>query len=128
MIICDTNIFIEIFRKNFLIRSELEKIGYDNVVISDVIKAELIFGAKNKIDLKNIKKSIANFLILSIQHEISKKAIYLMEDYSLSQRLSLPDVLLPQQQYIMILNSLLSTQKILNLSPESNSIKYNHLC
>jgi len=94
MIICDTNIFIEIFRKNFFIRSELEKIGYENIVISDVVKAELLFGAKNKIELQNIKKSIEDFPVLNIRSEISKIAVSLVEDYCLSHKLNLPDALI----------------------------------
>ena len=49
MIICDTNIFIEIFKQNFFIRSELEKIGYNHIVVSDVVRAELFFGARDSI-------------------------------------------------------------------------------
>ena len=94
MILCDTNIFIEIFRKNFLIRSELNKIGYDNIVISDVVKAELFFGARDKIDLQKISKSIEHFPVLSIQFEISKIAVDFVEKYCLSQKLNLPDALI----------------------------------
>ena len=94
MIICDTNIFIEIFRKNFFIHSELNKIGYDNIVISDVVKAELLFGARDKTDLQKISKSIENFPVLSIQPEISKVAVDFVEKYCLSQKLNLPDALI----------------------------------
>ena len=94
MIICDTNIFIEIFRQNYFIRSELEKIGFDNIVVSDVIRAELFFGAKNKIDLQNIRKSIEDFLVLTIQLEISTMAVDFVEIYCLSHKLNLPDALI----------------------------------
>jgi len=94
MVICDTNIFIEIFRQNFLIRSELEKIGYENIVVPDVVKAELFFGARDKIDLFNIKKSIKDFHILSILPEISRIAVDFVENYCLSQKLNLPDALI----------------------------------
>jgi len=94
MLLCDTNIFIEIFRRNFFIRSKLEKIGYENIVISDVTRAELFFGAKNKIDLQNIGKSIEDFSILSILPEISKMAVGFVKSYCLSQKLNLPDALI----------------------------------
>jgi len=94
MIICDTNIFIEIFRQNFSVRCELEKIGYENIVISDVVKAELFFGARDKIDLLNIKKSIQDFYTFNIQSEISKMAVDLLESYCLSQKMNLPDALI----------------------------------
>ena len=94
MLLCDTNIFIEIFRKNFFIRSELEKIGYENIVVSDIVRAELFFGAKNRADLQNIRKSIEDFPVLSIQPEISKMAVDFVENYCLSQKLNLPDALI----------------------------------
>ena len=94
MVICDSNIFIEIFRKNFSIRSELEKIGHDNIILSDVIKAELLYGAKNKQELQSIRDYLNNYLSLSIQSEISKMAVGFIENYCLSQRLNLPDALI----------------------------------
>ena len=94
MISCDTNIFIEIFRKNFFIRSELDKIGHENIVVSDVVKAELFFGAKDKIELQDIIKSIKSFSNLTIQPEISKMAVDFVESYCLSQKLTLPDALI----------------------------------
>ena len=93
-IICDTNIFIEIFKKNFFIRSELIRIGYENIFISDVVKAELFFGANNKIELVNIKKSIEDFPVLPILPEISKMAVNFVENYCLSNKLNLPDALI----------------------------------
>ena len=94
MIICDTNIFIEIFRKNFYIRSELEKIGYENIVVSDVVKAELYFGSRDKLELQIIKKYLNNYSSLTIQPEISKMAVDFIENYCLSQKLNLPDALI----------------------------------
>jgi len=94
MIICDTNIFIEIFRKNFFIRSELDKIGHENIAVSDVVKAELFFGAKDKNELQGITKSIKTFCILNIQPEISRMAVDFVESYCLSQKLALPDALI----------------------------------
>jgi len=76
------------------VRCELEKIGYENIVISDVVKAELFFGARDKIDLLNIKKSIQDFYTFNIQSEISKMAVDLLESYCLSQKMNLPDALI----------------------------------
>ena len=94
MIICDTNIFIEIFRKNIFIRSELDKIGYENILISDVVKTELFFGAKDKRELQQIKNYLNHYTSLTIRSEISKTAVDLVENYCLSQRLNLPDALI----------------------------------
>ena len=94
MIICDTNIFIEIFRKNVSIRSELDKIGYENILVSDVIKAELFFGAKDKSELQSIKNYLNNFSSLTVRSEISKMAVDFVEKYCLSKKLNLPDALI----------------------------------
>jgi predicted nucleic acid-binding protein len=94
MILCDTNIFIEIFRKNVSIRSELDKIGCENILASDVVKAELFFGAKNKGELQSIKNYLNNFSSLTIQSEISKMAVDFVEKYCLSENLNLPDALI----------------------------------
>jgi len=94
MTLCDTNIFIEYFRKNNSIRLELEKIGFDNIVISDVVKAELYFGARDRTDLQNIVKCLDFFPVLTIRPEISKIAVDFVKQYCLSQKLKLPDALI----------------------------------
>ena len=33
MLLCDTNIFIEVYRRNTTISAELEKIGHENIAI-----------------------------------------------------------------------------------------------
>ena len=38
MILCDTNIFIEIYRRNIGIRTEIDKIGHGNIAVSDVTR------------------------------------------------------------------------------------------
>jgi len=72
----------------------LLEIGIDNILVSDVVKAELFFGAKNKRELNIIKKHLNNFSPLIINTEISKKALELVETYCLSQKLNLPDALI----------------------------------
>ena len=94
MIICDSNIFIEVFRKNFTIRAELETIGNDNIILSDVVKAEIFFGAKNKQELQIIRNYLNNYSSLTILPEISKMAVDLVENYCLSHKLNFPDALI----------------------------------
>jgi len=94
MIICDTNIFIEVFRLNYFIRTALEEIGYEHIAISDIVKAELFFGAKDKSELRSIKKCIDCFCVLHIESDISIIAVDLLEKYCLSHKLNLPDALI----------------------------------
>ena len=93
-VLCDTNIFIEIFHNHSDIEVILNDIGLDNIMISDVVKAELFFGAKDKHELQVIKKYLNNYPSLTIQPEISKMAIDFVENYCLSQKLNFPDALI----------------------------------
>jgi len=82
MILCDTNIFIEIYRRNDKVRTVLlEKIGYENIVISDVTRAELFYGAINKAELQMIRKDISRIPILHIDPYISKMAVDIVEKF-----------------------------------------------
>lgn len=94
MILCDTNIFIEIYRGNEAIIQSIANIGQQNIAISDVSCAELLFGARNKRELQLIRKDLNKLNVLPIQTNISKLAVSLVEKYSISHKLSLPDALI----------------------------------
>ncbi len=94
MILCDTNILIEVYRGNSRIIETLKKIGQENICISDVTCAELLYGARNKNELQTIKNDFKKLTVLSIQSEISKMAVDLVAKYALSHKLSLPDALI----------------------------------
>ena len=57
MILCDTNILIEIYRANAKIIESVKKIGQENIAVSDVTCAELLFGARNKKSFKPFAKT-----------------------------------------------------------------------
>ena len=94
MILCDTNIFIEIYRDNSDIIEIIKEIGQHNIVISDVSCAELLYGARNKKELQTIRKDLNKLTVLPISSDISILAVELVEKYSLSHKLSLPDALI----------------------------------
>ncbi|MDR1897027.1 MAG: type II toxin-antitoxin system VapC family toxin, partial [Prevotellaceae bacterium] len=94
MILCDTNIFIEIYRGNVSIRATMENIGYENIVISDVTRAELFYGAINKAELRKIRKDLSQIPVLHISQPISAMAVALVEQYCLSHKLDLEDALI----------------------------------
>ena len=94
MVICDTNILIEVFKGNESLIDFLERIGNENLAVSDVTRGELYFGARNNRELKLIIKELKNFSILPINSEISNIAISLMEKHTLSHNLALPDALI----------------------------------
>ena len=58
MILCDTNIFIEIYRNNPDIIKAIKAIGQHQISVSHVTCAELYFGARNKRELQAIEKDL----------------------------------------------------------------------
>ena len=98
-IICDTDVMIDYFdesnSRHIRTASILEKeIELDNIVLTAVTKMELLLGATNKSDLSKIVKEINRFNIALINDEISIKALELVQKYSLSHGLRLPDSLI----------------------------------
>ncbi len=94
LVICDTNIFIEFYKNNQQIVENLKKIGIENIAMSSVTAGELIFGAYDKRELKNIRKDIDSLTVLPLNENISKRFIDLMTKYSLTHNLDLPDALI----------------------------------
>lgn len=94
MILCDTNIFIEIYRNNSDIIDIVKNLGQENISISDVSCAELLFGARNTKELNMIRKDLDSLAVLPFHSDISSLAVRLVEKYCLSHKLSLPDALI----------------------------------
>ena len=94
MIICDTNILIEFYKKTPNIVQELHAIGYTHLVISAITQAELYFGALDTAELHKIKTHLSLLTVLPVTNSISGRFIELMETYCLSHTLSLPDALI----------------------------------
>jgi predicted nucleic acid-binding protein len=94
MILCDTNIIIEFYKNNSQIISGLRLVGQSNIAIGAVTKAELYFGALNKVELGMIQKHLSSIQLFPIDISISNKFISLMESYSLSHKLCIPDALI----------------------------------
>ena len=55
---------------------------------------ELYYGALNKIELNKIKRALSEFNILPLNEEITEIAINLIEKYSKSHGLKIPDALI----------------------------------
>ena len=94
MILCDTNIFIEIYRNNGGIIQAIKQIGQENLMVSDITCAELFFGARNKKELEAISKDLEKLEVLPVNTFISSLSVKLVKDYSLSHKLALPDAII----------------------------------
>jgi len=94
MILCETNILIEFYKNNLQIVQELRQLGQDEIAISIVTQAELYFGALNKAALERIRRHLSALHQITFDTSISKEFLRLIETYSLSHKLSLPDALI----------------------------------
>lgn len=94
MILCDTNIIIEIFKGNESTIEKIKTIGFENIVISSITVMELYFGAFNKRELNRIKKDLSALKIAHFDQDISESAVGLIETYSKSHGLQIPDAII----------------------------------
>ena len=94
LVLCDTDIIIEFYKGNSLIAKNLELIGVENIAISSITAAELIYGALNKNELNQICRDIESLNIISINEKINNKFLELMKKYCLSHKLRIPDCLI----------------------------------
>jgi len=94
MILCDTNILIEFYKNNPQIKHTLQQIGPERLAISVVTQAELYYGALDKTELRKIKQHLSLLHRFPVDTAISETFLQLMETYSLSHKLSIPDALI----------------------------------
>ena len=94
MVICDTNIIIELFKNNDRVKTQCLQIGENNLCVSAITAAELSFGAFDKTEMSKIKGYISNFPILHFNDDISQLFLKLMYRYSLSHRPCIADVII----------------------------------
>ena len=94
MILCDTDILIEFYKNNSAIVEELRAIGQSALAVSVITQAELYFGALNKPELFRIRRHLGLIQRYPLDTVISERFIDLMETYSLSHGLAIPDALI----------------------------------
>jgi len=93
-VIIDTNIIIELYKGNQKIRHICEKIGEQNLYISEISVAEFYFGALNKKETPLIKKHLEKFPWIPVNEEISGIFTKFMMEYSLSHKPYIGDMLI----------------------------------
>ncbi|MCD6272090.1 MAG: type II toxin-antitoxin system VapC family toxin [Deltaproteobacteria bacterium] len=94
MILCDNNVIIEILKGNEKTIKIIESIGLENIAISSVTVMELYFGALNKRELSKIKKHLKALNIVHFDNDISELAVSMIESYSKSHGLQIPDAII----------------------------------
>ena len=94
MILCDTNILIEFYKNNPQIGQTFRAVGKNGLAISVITEVELYFGALNKAELQMIKQHLSSLHRFGLDTAVSNQFLQLMETYSLSHKLSIPDALI----------------------------------
>ena len=94
LVLCDTNIIIELYKETLEILDSLQTIGQANIALSVITAGELLYGALNKKELTQINKDIDHLEIKHITPAVGESFIELMGRYTLSHNLSLPDGLI----------------------------------
>ena len=94
MILCDTDVLIEFYKNTAHIIQELHAIEQRHLAVSAITQAELYFGALNKAELNKIRAHLQSISRFALDIMISEKFLALMETYSLSHKLGLPDAII----------------------------------
>ncbi len=92
--LCDTCILIDYLRGKEEIKNALSKDRADGLGMSSITYMELMVGAFNKREINTIKKAFADFEIVELSAAVSIKACKLIETYSKSHGLLIPDALI----------------------------------
>lgn len=72
----------------------LNAVAAAGFIISAVTEAELVVGARDRADLQKIRRDLSLLEILSLEAVVGRLANDLLVDYTLSNRLQLPDALI----------------------------------
>lgn len=110
--IIDSDILIDIGRNNPQAVKRLEEEDkYSKLVISAVTQMELITGCRDKTELRLLDKFLEDFEIISINFEITQKAIQLLREYKLSHGLLIADSIIAATTLILDAYLLTKNQK-----------------
>ncbi len=94
LILCDSNIIIDIINGDKVTQQRLVKFEPTQVFISVITEMEVLVGAVNKVMLNQFKKNLKRYNIIQLDIESSLKASILIKDYHLSHGMDIPDSLI----------------------------------
>jgi tRNA(fMet)-specific endonuclease VapC len=94
MVIFDTNILIELYRGNEVVKEETAKLNSTVFYISSITAAEFMVGAKDKADFKKIEKQLSKYSIIPVNNDISDIFLDIFKSLTLSHRPGIADTLI----------------------------------
>jgi hypothetical protein len=75
IVLCDTDVFIEFYKGNSRVISNLKSISEENIAISIITVGELLFGAFNKKELAQLIKDFQKLFIIHLDNDIGNEFI-----------------------------------------------------
>jgi hypothetical protein len=95
LVIADTDVIIEFLdRDNRSVKQKLLSLGINNLFLSEVTAAELVYGARDKKHLITLTDFVTQCVVLSLHEDISKLHFKLVHLYALSHKLKVQDALI----------------------------------
>lgn len=94
MVIFDSNILIELYRGNLVVKEDVEHIRSGVFYISSITVAEFMAGAKDKADFKRIEKQLNKYTQIPINADITEIFVELFRKLTLSHRPGIADTLI----------------------------------
>ena len=92
-ILIDTDIIIKIYRGNNDKKKQIEPIR-SHLAISEITAIELLLGCNTRKKQFDVKKNLNAYRYISLNPEISKRALKLVEKYSIHKHIHIPDLLI----------------------------------
>ena len=94
IVILDTNVLIEIIRRNVEVIQICDKIGTENLAISSISRSEFLLGSRDKENFEKNRKFADKFSLLRTNNFVDEIFTELYETFSLSHRPAIPDMLI----------------------------------
>ena len=94
LIILDTDILIEIIRKNITVIQKCDRMGTEKLAISSISFNEFLAGSCNKEDLQRNIKFLTGFKLVPVNRNIDRLFTELYKTYAISHRPGIPDMLI----------------------------------
>ncbi|MBI1939431.1 MAG: type II toxin-antitoxin system VapC family toxin [Ignavibacteriales bacterium] len=121
----DSDILIDVARE---VDTAIERLDEERktsiTTISSVTQMELVVGCRNKTELKHLDKFLEEFEIISLNYEITQKAIGLLKEYKLSHGLLIADSLIAATALILDAALLTKNQKDFKFIKGLKLLKY----
>ena len=92
MILCDTNIYLELFKGNGKVLEELKLIGFGNIGLSDLSIGEIYYGMR-KGEERKTKELIRLFNRYHFSKEVSKHFIEIISNQH-GRKITVPDAII----------------------------------